>query len=177
MESMSTQSLNNSNDLEEIKLLTENSTNDTCENINITFINMCINKFNMIFILTISILLIFLDLYIAITINNNTCLDNYMKIYLYVSSGLILLLLSIYIFSKNIVKILIVYYHLIKIVLYTYIFIIVGFILCTILGSIIFWSIIDRKKCSYFVDKYLYITLVIKICLIFYLIYKKFFIT
>ena len=165
MESIST-------DIEEIKLISEDSNEEINEDI--TLIKICINKVISSFILTLSILIIFLDLYISFI--DDSCINKYMKIYLYISSALILLLLLIYVFNKYIIKTLILYYYLIKVILYFYIFIIIGFIVCTIIGSIIFWNIIDRRNCTNFIDKYLYVSLIIKNIVIFYLFYKKFFI-
>ena len=122
----------------------------------------------------ISFFIISIDLYIAFT--DNSCIDNYMKIYFIVCSIFILSLLLIFVFNKNIIRIIISNQYLLFFSLYFYTCIIVGYILSTILGCILFWISIDRSKCIYFVNNYLYIIFIIKIISIFYLLYKKLYI-
>jgi len=169
-------SVNNSRD-EEIQIII-NQNNDEDEIINNInnnrYINECLQKSMITLISTISFLIISIDLYIAFT--DNSCINKYMKTYLIVSSIFILSLLLIYVFNKNIVKIIISNRYLLLFSLYFYTCIIIGYILCTILGCILFWSIIDRNKCVYFVNNYLYITSIIKIISIIYLLYNKLFI-
>ena len=140
--------------------------------------NSCINEVFQKGIITlisiISFFIISIDLSIAFT--ENSCINNYMKIYLIISSIFILVLLLIYVYNKNIINLIIENRYLIFFSMYIYTFIIMGYMLCTILGSILYWNIIDRNKCSYFVNNYLYIIFIIKIIILFYLLYNKFFI-
>jgi len=174
MESTSIHSRDDSRENEEIQIII-NQNNDEDENVIHNYcINECLQKSMKTLISTVSFLIIFIDLYIAFT--DNSCIDKYMKIYLIVSSIFILSLLLIFVFNKNIVNIIISKRYLLFCSIYTYTGIIVGYILCTILGSILFWSIIDRNKCVYFVNNYLYVTFIIKIISIIYLLYNKLFI-
>ena len=168
MESTSIHSLDN----EEIQIII-NQSDDEIENIsNNHNIIYCLKKSMIILISIVSFLIISIDLYIAFTYNS--CIDNYMKIYLIISSLFILSILSIYVFNKNIVKIIISNRYLLFFSIYAYIGIIIGYILCTILGAIIYWCVIDKNKCLSFVNNYLYTILIIKIIYAFYLLYNKF---
>ena len=172
MESTSIHSSNNSRENEEIQIII-NQSDDEIENVsnNHNIIN-CLKKSMIILISIVSFLIISIDLYIAFTYNS--CINKYMKIYLIISSIFILSLLLIYVFNKNIVKIIISNRNLLFFSIYTYTFIIIGYILCTILGSIIYWDVIDKNKCLSFVNNYLYTILIIKIIYAFYLLYNKF---
>jgi hypothetical protein len=175
MESISTQSPNNSYDFEEIQIIINTNSNEEPNITNNYLIYLCKYKFITCLISTIFLIIILLDLYIAFS--EHGCINEYMKIYLIISSIYILFLLIVYIFNKNIIKLIIFYRHITQYIIYIYVFTIIGYILCTILGSIIFWNDIDRSKCTYLIDTYLYITLVIKIISIIYLFLNKFFIT
>jgi len=173
MESISTQaeSANNSRDYEEIQIIINQNDDDITNN---QSLNVCLQR-SIITIITISTcLVISLDLYIAFTDNN--CIIETMKIYLIVSSIFILVLLSIYVFNKNIIRIIISNHYFLFSSIYIYTFIFIGYALCTTLGAIIYWNIIDKNKCSSFVNNYLYTILIIKIIGAFYLLYNKFFI-
>ena len=172
MESTSIHSSNNSRDNEEIQIII-NQSDDEIENVsNNHNIIDCLKKSMIILISLVSFLIISIDLYIAFT--DNSCIDKYMKIYLIVSSIFILFLLLIYVFNKNIVKIIISNRNLLFFSIYIYTFIIIGYILCTILGAIIYWDVIDKNKCLSFVNNYLHTMLIIKIIYAFYLLYNKF---
>ena len=172
MESTSIHSSNNSRDNEEIQIII-NDNNDEDENImNNHSVIDCLKKSIVILISIVSFLIISIDLYIAFT--NNNCIDIYMKIYLIVSSIFILSILLIYIFNKNIVKIITSNRYLLFFSIYAYIGIIAGYILCTILGAVIYWDIIDKNKCLSFVNNYLHAILIIKIIYAFYLLFNKF---
>ena len=172
MESTSIHSSNNSRDNEEIQIII-NENNDENENIiNNHSVFECLKKSIVILISIVSFLIISIDLYIAFI--NNSCIDIYMKIYLIISSILIFSILFIYVFNKNIVKIIISNRNLLFFSIYIYTFIIIGYILCTILGAIIYWDVIDKNKCLSFVNNYLHTMLIIKIIYAFYLLYNKF---
>lgn len=172
MESVSIHSSTNSRDNEEIQIIINENNDEDANIMNNHSVFNCRKKSIVILISIVSFLIISIDLYIAFT--NNSCIDNYMKIYLIFSSIFILSILLIYVFNKNIVKIITSNRYLLFFSIYTYISIIIGYILSTILGTIIYWNIIDKNKCLSFVNNYLHTILIIKNIYAFYLLYNKF---
>lgn len=172
MESTSIHSSNNSRDNEDIQIII-NENNDENENImNNHSVFYYLKKSIVILISIVSFLIISIDLYIAFI--NNSCIDVYMKIYLIFSSIFILSILLIYVFNKSIVKIITSNRCILFFSIYSYMCIITGYVLCTILGAVIYWDIIDKNKCLSFVNNYLHVILIIKIIYAFYLLYNKF---
>lgn len=172
MESVSIHSSNNSRDNEEIQIIINENNDEDANIMNNHSVFNCRKKSIVILISTVPFLIISIDLYIAFT--NNSCIDVYMKIYLIFSSIFILSILLIYVFNKNIVKIITSNRYLLFFSIYAYISIIIGYILSTILGTIIYWDIIDKNKCLSFVNNYLHTILIIKNIYAFYLLYNKF---